>query len=94
MKVDFDETGFFDESGFDELVFYLRWPRDGLAKKNWISVRTKKNTPEEKNKFVTFVLNRMKLSTEQRKTNNKDKKKRIKEKHQKFVTQRYFSSHT
>ena len=22
MKVDFDETGFFDENGFDELVFY------------------------------------------------------------------------
>ena len=26
MKMDFDETGFFDESGFDDLVFYLVRP--------------------------------------------------------------------
>ena len=25
MKLDFDETGFVDESGFDELVFYPSW---------------------------------------------------------------------
>ena len=43
-------------------------------------VRKKKNTPEEKYKFVTFVLSKMKLPTDHRKTKNNDKEKRIKDK--------------
>ena len=47
-----------------------------------MEARKIKHTPEEKYKFVIFVLSKMRLSTEHRKTKNKDKEKRIKEKHQ------------
>ena len=33
-----------------------------------MEARKKKNTQEEKYKFVTFILNKVKLSTEHRKT--------------------------
>ena len=65
----------------------LRWHNQGnvwdemvtcwAGKEDWIVVRKKKNAPEEKYKFVTFIL---KLSTEHRKTKNKEKDKRLKEK--------------
>ena len=56
-----------------------RWPRVGPAERT-VWTQEIKNTSEEKRKFVTFVLSQMKLSTEHRKTKNKDKEKRIKEK--------------
>ena len=49
------------------------------GKEDWMEARKKKNTPEEKYKFVTFVPSKMKLPTEHRNTKNKDKEKRIKE---------------
>ena len=59
-----------------------------------MEARKMKNTPEEKHKFVTFVLSKTKLSTEHRKTKNKDMENRIKEKHQRFGTRRYHCSHS
>ena len=59
-----------------------------------MSVRKKKNTPEEKYNFVTFVVNIMKLSTEHRKNNYKDKKKRMKEKTPRDLGPKDISVHT
>ena len=50
------------------------------GEEKWMRLRKKRNTPEEKYKFVTFVLHRMKLHTEHRKTRNKDKEERMKDK--------------
>ena len=40
--------------------------------------RKEQTSPEDKYKFITYILNNMKLSTEQRKTENNDKEKRFK----------------
>ena len=48
--------------------------------KSWTDTRMMKNTREEKYKFVTFVLSKMKLSTEHMKTKNENKEKSIKDK--------------
>ena len=44
-----------------------RW----AGKENWMEAGTKTYTMEDKDKFVTFVLSKMKLPTEQRKSKNK-----------------------
>ena len=53
-----------------------RW----AGKENWMRSRTKNFTLEEKYKFVTFVLSRMRQSTEHRKSKSKDIEKKIKDK--------------
>ena len=63
------------------------------GKEDW-TVARKKNTPEEKYMFVTFILNKMKLSTEHRKTKKKDKEKRLKEKTPRNMGPKHNSIHT
>ena len=69
-----------------KLVTAHSWKRVGASSwaggKNWVEARKIKHTLEEKYKFVIFVLSKMRLSTEHRKTKNKDEVKSIKEKHQ------------
>ena len=38
------------------------------GKKGWTIARKGKNSPEDKYYFITYILNKMKLSTEHRKT--------------------------
>ena len=47
-----------------------------------MDARNLKSTPEDKYKFVAFVLSTMKLRIEHGKTKKKDKEKRVKEKRQ------------
>ena len=56
--------------------------------------KKEENTPEEKYMFVTFILNKMKLSTEHRKTKKKDKEKRLKEKTPRNMGPKHYSIHT
>ena len=48
------------------------------GKKDWLIARRAQNSPEDKYNFITYILNKMKLPTEDRKTENKDKEKRLK----------------
>ena len=50
------------------------------GKEDWMTARKKQNSPEEKYKFITYILIKMKLLTENRQTKNKDKEKRLKKK--------------
>ena len=50
------------------------------GEEDWTRARLRKSTLEEKYKFVTFILNRMKLSTEYRKKKSKEIEKKIKDK--------------
>ena len=50
------------------------------GKDNWMKARKKKRTTEEKYKFVTFVLFKMKLPAEHRKSKSKVPEKKIKDK--------------
>ena len=49
--------------------------------------KKEENTPEEKYKLVTFVLKKMKLSNEHRKTKKKDKEKKLDPKIIQFIVQ-------
>ena len=50
------------------------------CKEDWMVARKKQHSPEEKYKFVTYILIKMKLPTEHIQTTNKDKEKRLKKK--------------
>ena len=47
------------------------------GKEDWMIARKKQNSSEDKYKFITYILNEMKLSTEHRQTKNKDKKEDV-----------------
>ena len=48
-----------------------RW----AGEKDWMIKRKEHTSPSDKYKFITCILNKMKLTTEHRKTENKDKEK-------------------
>ena len=50
------------------------------GKEDWMTARKKQNSPEEKYKFITYILIKMKLTTEHRQTKKKDKEKMLKKK--------------
>ena len=51
------------------------------GEEDWMTARKQQNSPEDRYKFLTYILNKMKLPTEHRKTGKKDeKKKRFKKK--------------
>ena len=50
------------------------------GKKDWMTARKKQNSPEDKYKFITYSLNKMKLPTEHRKAEKKNEEKRFKKK--------------
>ena len=43
------------------------------GKEDWMIARKKQTSPKDKYKFITYILNKMKLTTEHRQTRNKDK---------------------
>ena len=49
-------------------------------KENWMEARKKKNSTEEKYKFVTFVPSKQKPFTEHTKSKSKDIKNKVKDK--------------
>ena len=49
------------------------------GKKDWMTAAKEQNSPEDRCKLITCILNKMKLSTEHRKIKNNDEAKRFKE---------------
>ena len=43
------------------------------GKEEWLMARKEQTSPEDKYKFITFILNKMKLPTEHRISKNNDK---------------------
>ena len=64
------------------------------GKEDWMVASKKRNTPEEKYKFVTYTLNKMKLPTEHRNTTNKEKEKKFKKKTPKDLGPEDITIHT
>ena len=50
------------------------------GKKDWMIARKEQNSPEDNYNFITYILNKMKLPTEHRKTEKKDEEKEVKKK--------------
>ena len=50
------------------------------GKKEWMITRKEQNSPKDNHMFITDILNKMKLPTEHRQTENKIKEKRCKKK--------------
>ena len=50
------------------------------GKKDWMIARREQNSPENMFRFITYILNKMKLPSEHRKTENKDEEKMCKKK--------------
>ena len=55
--------------------------------------RREQNSPEDKNKFITYILDKMKLPTEHIQTKDKVKEKRFKKNTHGFGTRGHHSSH-
>ena len=74
----------------NEYKIATRW----ATKENWMEARKKKNTMEAEYKFVTFVLNKMKLPTEHRKCENKNMEEDIKDKTPRYLGPEDITVHT
>ena len=46
------------------------------GKKDWMTARKKQNSPEDRYKLITYILNKMKPPTQHRKTEKRQMKKR------------------
>ena len=50
------------------------------GEKDWMKRRKEQTSPRDKCKFITYILNKMKFSTEHKKAEKKDGEKRLKKK--------------